>query len=70
MMKHALVVVVSLVAFVVPNVVGLGIWFLAGDFPTILRSLTAIMGWVVSFGLSSLLFWRLIQTTFGSRVAQ
>jgi len=63
-LKQVLVVAISLVAFVIPNIVGFGVWFSAGGLPTVLRSLTAILSWVVAFGLSSLLFWRLVQTTF------
>ena len=67
-MKHLLVIAMSLVAFFVPNLVGFGLWVLAGGFPTVLRSFTAILGWVLSFGISSLLFWRLVQVAFGEGV--
>ena len=60
---------ISLVAFVIPNIIGLGVWFLGDGLPTVLRSLTAILFWVVSFGLSSLLFWKLVQSAIGNRVA-
>ena len=63
-MKHLLVIALSLVAFFIPNLVGFGLWALAGGLPTVLRSFTAILGWVVSFGVSSLLFWRLVQVSF------
>jgi hypothetical protein len=63
--RQALVVASSLVVFLVPNLVGFGVWFLGGSLPTVVRSLSAIMGWVVSFGLSSILFWRLVRTAFG-----
>jgi len=64
-MKQALVVASSLVAFVIPNVVGLGVWYFGSGLPSIMRSLMAIFGWVVAFGLSSLLFWRMVQVEFG-----
>jgi cytosine/uracil/thiamine/allantoin permease len=60
----------SLVVFVVPNVVGLGVWVLGDNLPTLLHSLTAIMSWVVSFGLSSVLFWKLVQVAFRNRPVQ
>jgi hypothetical protein len=63
------VVAISLIAFVVPNIVGYGVWYLADGLPTILRSLMAILGWVASFGLSAMLFWRLVLVAFGNRVA-
>ena len=59
MLKQILVIAKSLVVFLVPNLVGFGIWFLGGELPTILRSLTAILGWVLAFGGSTILFWRL-----------
>jgi hypothetical protein len=64
-MKQLSVIAISLIVFFVPNLVGFGVWFLGGGLPTILRSLTAILGWVVSFGGSSVLFWKLAvrQTT-------
>jgi hypothetical protein len=70
MMKRVLVIAISLVAFLIPNLVGLGVWYVGGDLPAVLRSLTAIMGWVVAFGLSSLLFWRVVRTTFQSPAVQ
>lgn len=69
MLKQVLVIAISLVTFVVPNFVGLGVWVLGDGLPTILHSLIAIMAWVVSFGISSLLFWRLVRVTSGTRVA-
>jgi hypothetical protein len=68
-LKQVFVVAMSLVAFVIPNIVGLGVWVLGDGLPSLLHSLTAILGWVVSFGLSSLLFWRLVRVAFGNRVA-
>jgi type II secretory pathway component PulF len=69
-MRQALVIAISLVAFVIPNVVGFGVWYLGTGLPTIVRSLVAILGWVVSFGLSSLLFWRIVQVTFGDSLVR
>jgi hypothetical protein len=68
-LKQVLVVAISLVAFVIPNVIGLGVWVLGDGLPTLLHSLTAILSWVVSFGVSSLLFWKLVQGAIGNRVA-
>jgi type II secretory pathway component PulF len=67
--QQALVVAISLITFVVPNIVGFGVWSLGDGLPTILRSLMAILGWVASFGLSAALFWRLVLVAFGNRVA-
>jgi hypothetical protein len=63
-MKQAYVVLASLVTFVIPNTVALGVWFLAGDLDPIIRSLGSILVWVVAFGLSTQLFWRLVQGLF------
>jgi hypothetical protein len=68
--KQLLVIAVSLVVFFIPNVIGFGVWFVGGGLPTILRSLTAILSWVVAFGGSTVLFWKLVVrgTTTGSPV--
>ncbi len=58
--KQLVVIALSLVVFFIPNVVGFGIWFVGGGLPTVLRSLTAILAWVVSFGGSTVLFWKLV----------
>lgn len=63
-MKQAYVVLASLVTFVIPNTVALGVWFLAIDLDPIIRSLGSILVWVVAFGLSTQLFWRLVQGLF------
>lgn len=63
-MKPLYVIAASLVTFVVPNLVGLGVWQMGSDIHPTLRSLTAILGWVVTFGLSTVLFWRLIKNAF------
>jgi ABC-type uncharacterized transport system permease subunit len=63
-MKQAYVVLASLVTFVIPNAVALGVWFLAGDLDPIIRSLGSILVWIVAFGLSTQLFWRLVQGFF------
>jgi len=63
-MKQAYVVLASLVTFVIPNAVALGVWFLASDLDPIIRSLGSILVWVVAFGLSTQLFWRLVQGLF------
>lgn len=69
-MRQLLVVAMSLIVFIVPNVVGLGVWVLGDDLPTVLHSLTAIFSWVVAFGLSSVLFWRLTQAALRSGPVQ
>ena len=63
-MKPLWVIAASLVTFVVPNLVGLAIWLLGSSIHPTLRSLTAILGWVVTFGLSTMLFWRIINNAF------
>lgn len=67
-MKQVLVIVISLIVFLVPNLVGLTTWYFGANLPTVLRSLTAILAWVVSFGLSALLFWRVVTVTLGNRL--
>jgi len=63
----ALVIALSLIAFFVPNAIGLAVWTLGDGLPEVLRSLTAILGWVVAFGASSMAFWRLaVRATRGS----
>ncbi|MGA2665104.1 MAG: hypothetical protein ABSF83_09190 [Nitrososphaerales archaeon] len=56
----ALVIALSLITFFVPNAVGVAVWALGDGLPEVLRSLTAILGWVVAFGGSSMAFWRLV----------
>ena len=63
-MKQAYVVLASLVTFVIPNAVALGVWFLAGGMDPIVRSLGSILVWVLAFSLSTQLFWRLVQGFF------
>jgi hypothetical protein len=63
-MKQAYVVLASLVTFFIPNAVALGVWFLAGGMDPIVRSLGSILVWVLAFGLSTQLFWRLVQGLF------
>lgn len=61
MRKQILVIAMSLVVFFIPNFVGFGLWFLTvGFLPVVLRSLASILAWVVAFGMSTLLFWRLV----------
>jgi len=62
--KQAYVVLASLVTFFIPNAVALGVWFLAGGMDPIVRSLGSILVWVLAFGLSTQLFWRLVQGLF------
>ncbi|MGD0636640.1 MAG: hypothetical protein ABSA72_01190 [Nitrososphaerales archaeon] len=64
MVKQAYVVLASLVTFFIPNAVALGVWFLAGGMDPIVRSLGSILVWVLAFGLSTQLFWRLVQGLF------
>jgi len=67
--KQLLVIAFSLVMFLIPNLVGLSLWYFGSGLPVLLRSLVAIMGWVVSFGASAVLFWRLVLVAFGTRVS-
>ena len=64
MIRHVFVIAASLVTFVIPNVFGLAAWFVAGGLDPVIRSLTAILGWVIGFGLSTQVFWRIIQRAF------
>lgn len=70
MRKQLLVTAISLVVFFVPNVAGFGTWFLTvGSIPVVLRSLVSILAWVVAFGLSTLLFWKLVLRALPGGVA-
>ncbi len=64
MIRQAYVVLASLVTFVIPNAVALGVWFLASGLEPEVRSLGSIFAWVVAFGVSTQLFWRLVQGLF------
>ena len=64
MIRRLFVVLVSLVAFIIPNAVGIGTWFLAADLDPVVRSLLAITGWVVAFALGTLLFWGIVVRAF------
>jgi hypothetical protein len=63
-MKVLWIIAASLVAFIIPNVVALGIWLMGSNIHPTLRSLTSILGWVVSFGVSTQIFWRIVKNSF------
>jgi hypothetical protein len=64
LIRHAFVIAASLVTFIIPNAIGLAVWYVTGGLDPIIRSLTAILGWVVGFGLGTQVFWRIIQRAF------
>jgi hypothetical protein len=63
-MKTLLVVAASMITFFVPNIVGAGVWMIGSGIHPTLRSLTAILGWVISFGICTQVFWRYIRSAF------
>ncbi len=68
MIRRLFVILVSLVAFIIPNAVGVGTWFLAAGLDPVIRSLLSIAGWVVAFGLSTRLFWGIVVRAFPGEV--
>jgi hypothetical protein len=65
LIRQVFVVLASLVTFVIPNAVGLAVFYVTGGLDPVVRSLSAILGWVVAFGFSTQLFWRMIMRAFG-----